>query len=68
MSAGGQVSCTAIEVPGSGAVDANGPGEVSSVSCPSTGNCVAGGFYRDRSRPFQGLQAFVVSQHQAPGS
>ena len=38
--------------------NSGGFAEVTSVSCSSTGNCVAGGFYRDGA----GAQAFVVSQ------
>ena len=49
----------AVEVPGSGALNAGGNAGVNSVSCPSAGNCAAGGFYRDGS----GLgQAFVASE------
>jgi hypothetical protein len=50
---------TAIEVPGSGTLNAGGKAEVTSVSCASAGNCAAGGFYVDGSGNFQ---AFVVSQ------
>ena len=49
----------AIEVPGSGALNAGGYAHIYSVSCPAAGNCAAGGFYVDRSRH---SQAFVVSQ------
>jgi hypothetical protein len=49
----------AIEVPGSGALDAGGGAEVESVSCATAGNCAAGGFYTDSSGH---TQAFVVSQ------
>ena len=52
----------AIEVPGSGALNANGPGEVNSLSCSTAGNCAAGGLYKS-SHPIQRGQAFVVSQH-----
>jgi hypothetical protein len=45
----------AIEVPGSGALNAG----VNSVSCPSASNCAAGGLYVDSSSHDQG---FVVSQ------
>src|SRR5215471_9801536 len=50
---------TAIEVPGSGALNKRGEAEVFSVSCASAGNCAAGGLYRDGSARFQ---AFVVSE------
>src|SRR5258706_548321 len=64
---------TAIEVPGSGALNKGGNAEVFSVSCASAGNCAAGGLYRD------GViteQALVVSERngtwgrarQVPGS
>jgi hypothetical protein len=49
----------AIEVPGSGTLNAGGNASVASVSCASAGNCAAGGTYRDSSGH---LQAFVVSQ------
>src|SRR5262249_22918809 len=40
---------TAIEVPGSGALNAGGGAEVNSMSCASAGNCAAGGDYTDSS-------------------
>jgi hypothetical protein len=49
----------AIEVPGSGTLNAGGDASVGSVSCASAGNCVAGGDYRDGHGHFQ---AFVVSE------
>src|SRR5215831_3136243 len=49
----------AIEVPGSGTLNAGRFAVVFSVSCPSAGNCAAGGFYIDGSHH---EQAFVVSQ------
>jgi hypothetical protein len=49
----------AIEVPGSGTLNAGGNAAVSSVRCPSAGRCVAGGSYTDGSGH---RQAFVVSQ------
>ena len=49
----------AIEVPGSGALNAGGDAGINSVSCPSAGNCAAGGLYADGSGHVQG---FVVSQ------
>jgi hypothetical protein len=45
----------AIEVPGLGALNKGRKANVSSVSCASSGHCVAGGFYRNR-----GKQGFVV--------
>jgi len=50
---------TAIEVPGLGSLDRGGQAEVASVSCPSAGNCTAGGFYTDSSRHGH---AFVVRE------
>ncbi len=49
----------AIEVPGSAGLNAGGDGVVLSVSCPSAGNCAAGGEYADRSA---GIQAFVATE------
>src|SRR5215472_13130907 len=48
----------AIEVPGSGALNTGGYARVLSVSCPSAGNCTAGGVYAGA----HGDQAFVVSE------
>ena len=50
---------TAQEVPGSAALNTGGRAQVSTVSCPSAGNCGAGGFYTDKSA-FE--QAFAVSE------
>jgi hypothetical protein len=50
---------TARQVPGSGALNAGGSASVKSVSCPSAGNCAAGGYYFDGSWHYQ---AFVVSE------
>jgi hypothetical protein len=50
---------TAIEVPGSGALNADGYGQVDSVSCVSPGNCGVAGYYLDQARDGQ---AFVVSE------
>ena len=49
---------TAIEVPGTAALNESGGADIFSVSCGSAGNCSAGGRYSDRN----GTQAFVVSQ------
>jgi hypothetical protein len=49
----------AIEMPGSGALNVGGSAGVNSVSCPSAGNCAAGGLYVDGSDHDQG---FVSSQ------
>ncbi len=48
----------AIQVPGTAAFNADGA-MVTSVSCSSAGNCVAGGSYRDRAGD---ERAFVVTQ------
>jgi hypothetical protein len=50
---------TAIEVPGSGALNQGGSASVNSVSCAPAGNCAAGGNYTDSSGR---QQSFVVSQ------
>jgi hypothetical protein len=50
---------TAIEVPGTAALNTDGFAQVISVSCGSAGNCAAGGFYTESS---VGRQAFVVSE------
>jgi hypothetical protein len=50
---------TAIEVPGLAALNTGGDAAVSSVSCPSAGNCTAAGDYKDQTGHTQG---FVVSQ------
>src|SRR6266851_3771696 len=49
----------AIEVPGLAALNQGRNAGVSSVSCPSPGNCAAGGYYRDGGGHQQG---FVVSE------
>jgi hypothetical protein len=52
----------AIEVPGTAALNRGGEAELTSVSCPSAGNCAAGGDYADGSHHHQ--QAFVVNERQ----
>src|SRR6266851_1471301 len=49
----------AIEVPGLGALNKGGDARVNSVSCPSAGNCAAGGNYFDGPGHRQG---FVVNR------
>jgi hypothetical protein len=49
----------AIAVPGLAALNTGGDAAVTSVSCPSAGNCVAGGDYADRS---DGSRGFVASE------
>jgi len=50
---------TAVEVPGTAALNQGGYAQINSVSCARAGNCSAGGFYTDSSGHFQ---VFVVSQ------
>ncbi|HEV2371541.1 MAG TPA: hypothetical protein VGS19_05155 [Streptosporangiaceae bacterium] len=50
---------TAQEVPGTAALNVGGSDEIDSVSCPSAGDCSAGGQYLDGSGH---SQAFVVSE------
>jgi hypothetical protein len=50
---------TAIEVPGTAALNVGGGAIVNSISCTSDGNCAAGGSYTDSSNDIQG---FVVSE------
>ena len=50
---------SAVQVPGTAALNAGGDALLISVSCASAGNCSAGGRYRDGSN---GEHAFVVSQ------
>ena len=50
---------TAIEVPGTAALNQGASAFLTSVSCGSAGNCSAGGSYFDSSHD---RQAFVVSQ------
>jgi len=62
----------AIEVPGSGALNAGGSAEVE-VSCPSAGNCAGGGFYTDASDHWQALVVSERNGHwghaiEVPGS
>jgi len=49
---------TAIEVPGTAALNSGGEAVVSSVSCAAAGNCGAGGYYLDGAGH---AQAFVAS-------
>jgi hypothetical protein len=50
---------TAIEVPGTAALNQGGEANTISVSCASAGNCTAGGFYALKSF---GEQPFVINQ------
>src|SRR5258706_594744 len=49
----------AIEVPGTATLNEGGSARVVAVSCPSVGNCTAGGFFDDGARQ---AQAFVASE------
>jgi hypothetical protein len=49
----------AIELPGSGRLNAGGDGGINALSCGSAGNCSAIGSYETRSRL---IEAFVVSE------
>ncbi len=50
---------TAVDVPGVAALNQRGQAQLEVVSCPSAGNCGAGGYYTDGSNH---QQVFVVSQ------
>jgi hypothetical protein len=50
---------TAIEVPGTAALNKDGDAAINSVSCATAGNCSAGGSYIDGSHH---IQAFVVGE------
>ncbi len=51
------VSGKAIGVPGLGVLNQGGNSQVVSVSCTSAGNCLGGGYYRDRHHHLQGFVA-----------
>jgi hypothetical protein len=59
--AGGTAWGDGTEVPGIAALNTGGTAEVTSVSCPSAGNCTAGGYYSDNSSS-GGRQAFVADE------
>jgi hypothetical protein len=48
---------TAIGVPGLAALNKGGNSQAVSVSCTSAGNCLTGGYYRDRLHHLQGFVA-----------
>jgi hypothetical protein len=58
LAATGEGWGTAVEVPGLAALNVNGGAGIGSMSCPSSGNCAAGGWYAGSS----GDQAFVVDE------
>ncbi len=49
----------AVQVPGISTLNSGGTATVRSVSCPTAGNCTAGGYYRDSSGDFQ---TFVIDE------
>lgn len=51
----------AVDVPGVDALDVDGYGSVDALSCPSAGNCTAGGVFEDATHH---LQAFAANQVQ----
>jgi len=53
---------TAVEVPGSAALNQGGDAGIASVSCASPGNCSGGGFYATGPGLARTLHAFVVSE------
>jgi hypothetical protein len=55
---------TAQELPGTAALNISGNAVVTSVSCASTGNCSAGGYYNEQSvnGASYGAQAFVANE------
>jgi hypothetical protein len=53
---------TAVEVPGTAALNTGGGAQISSVSCASAGNCSAGGQYEGVDGSPYDLQAFVVTE------
>src|SRR5215472_2017974 len=46
---------TAVEVPGTAALNRGGDAQVNSVSCASAGNCSAGGYYENSTGAYQAL-------------
>jgi hypothetical protein len=53
---------TAVQVPGTAALNKAGDAGIASVSCASPGNCSAGGFYATGSFLVKTLHAFAVSE------
>jgi hypothetical protein len=53
---------TAVQVPGTAALNQAGDAGIASVSCASPGNCTAGGFYATGPALRKTLHAFVVSE------
>lgn len=61
LASGGVSSGTAIKVPGAAALNFGPEASVTSLSCPSAGNCSAGGYYTG-SGGTNHFQAFVASE------
>ncbi|HEY2355525.1 MAG TPA: Ig-like domain-containing protein [Gaiellaceae bacterium] len=54
---------TAVEVPGTAALNSNGYANVNAVSCSAAGNCSAGGYYSDgQGGGGNNRQAFVIDE------
>jgi hypothetical protein len=53
---------TATEVPGTAALNVSGYAQVTSVSCPSAGNCAAGGYYQEGPADDDDVEAFVADE------
>jgi hypothetical protein len=53
---------TAVQVPGTAALNQAGNAGITSVSCASPGNCSAGGFYATGPALLKTVHAFVVSE------
>ena len=53
---------TAVEVPGTAALENGGSAELDSVSCPADGNCAAGGSYGHYTEDGGSGQPFVVDE------
>jgi hypothetical protein len=60
FTAGGAPWADAAEVPGAAALNVGGTAGISSVSCPSAGNCTTDGYYTDSSGV--NLQPFVADE------
>jgi hypothetical protein len=52
---------SAIEVPGTAALNVGGNAGVAAISCPGAGTCTAGGYYED-NQGGSGLHPFVVDE------
>jgi hypothetical protein len=50
----------ATQARGTGKLNVGGGADLTAVSCPSSGNCTAGGFYTNSSR----LELFLITEHK----